>query len=92
MCIDLRPLNQRIHKQKAPFPIEDQVNSLQGKEVFTVLDLKDGFHQIDVHPDDIKYFAFAIPDGQFKYVRLYPSDTRILQPNFKKEFLRFFNC
>lgn len=27
MCVDLRPLNQRIHPQKYPFPIiEDQIN------------------------------------------------------------------
>ncbi|KMQ89167.1 hypothetical protein RF55_11226 [Lasius niger] len=28
--------------------------------------LKDGFHQIKVHPDHTKYFAFATPDGQFE--------------------------
>lgn len=32
--------------------------------------MKDGFHQIKVHPEDIKYFAFATPDGQYKYTRL----------------------
>lgn len=34
------------------------------------MDLKDGFHQIKVHPDDTKYFAFVTPDGQFEYTRL----------------------
>jgi len=38
--------------------------------VFTLLDLKDGFHQIKVEDDSIKYFSFATPDGQFEYLYL----------------------
>lgn len=32
--------------------------------------MKDDFHQIEVHPDHTKYFAFATPDGQYEYTRL----------------------
>lgn len=32
--------------------------------------MKDGFHQIKVHPDSTKYFSFATPDGQYEYTRL----------------------
>lgn len=68
LCVDLRPLNSRVAKQKYPFPlIEDCLSRLCGKTVFTLLDLKDGFHQIRVHPDHTQYFAFATPDGQFEY-------------------------
>jgi len=64
MCVDLRPLNQRIFTQKYPFPlVEDQLN---GKRYYTKLDLRDGYHQIDIHPDDTKFFAFATPYGQFE--------------------------
>jgi len=71
LCVDLRPLNSRVIKQKFPFPlIEDCVASLGNKSVFTLLDLKDGFHQIKVHPNSTKYFAFATPDGQSEYQRL----------------------
>ncbi|XP_011699701.1 PREDICTED: uncharacterized protein K02A2.6-like, partial [Wasmannia auropunctata] len=71
MCVDLRPLNQRIYPQKYPFPIiEDQINQLQGKCVYSKLDLKDGFHQIDIHPEDTKYFAFSVPHGQFEYIKM----------------------
>ena len=71
LCVDLRPLNQRIIKQKFPFPnIEDCLSRLGDKRVFTLLDLKDGFHQIRVHPDYTKYFSFATPDGQYEYIRL----------------------
>jgi len=71
LCIDLRPLNSRVEKQKFPFPnIEDCLSRLAGRSVFTLLDLKDGFHQIKVNKDSTKYFAFATPDGQFEYKRL----------------------
>ncbi|XP_039303958.1 uncharacterized protein LOC120357509 [Solenopsis invicta] len=40
MCIDLRSLNQRVAPQKFPFPIiEDQVDQLYGKIIFSKLDL-----------------------------------------------------
>lgn len=71
LYIDLRSLNESVHKQKYPFPlIEDCLARLSNKSVFTLLDLKDGFHQIKVHPDHSKYFAFATPDGQFEFSRL----------------------
>jgi len=71
LCVDLRPLNQRVVKQKYPFPvIEDCLSRLANKSVFTLLDLKDGFHQIKVHNDSTKYFAFATPNRQFEYTRL----------------------
>lgn len=71
LCVDLRPLNDKIIKQRYPFPlIEDCLARLGDKSVFTSLDLKDGFHLIKIHPDFTRYFSFATPDGQFEYVRL----------------------
>lgn len=71
LCIDLRPLNSRVVKQKYPFPlIEDCISRLGDKSVFTLLDLKDGFHHIKIFPEHTKYFAFATPDGQFEFVKL----------------------
>jgi len=67
LCVNLRPLNSRIHKQKYPFPvIEDCLARLSNKSVFTLLDLKDSFHQIKVEDGSTKYFTFATP-GQYKY-------------------------
>lgn len=71
LCVDLRPLNSRIVKQKYPFPsIEDCLSRLSNKWIFALLDLKDGFYNIKLHPDITKYFSFATPDGQFEYTRL----------------------
>lgn len=58
-------------KQKFPFPlIEDCLARLGNKNIFTLLDLRDGFHQIKVAPSSTKFFAFATPDGQYEYTRL----------------------
>jgi len=71
LCIDLRPLNSRVIKQRYPFPlIEDCIARLGDKSVFTLLDLKDGFHHLKIYPEHTKYFAFATPDGQYEYLRL----------------------
>lgn len=72
LCVGLRSLNSRTVKQKYPFLIiEDCLTQLNDKSVFTLLDLKDGFHQIKIYPDHTKYFAFATPDGQYEFLRLH---------------------
>lgn len=65
LCADLWPLNERVLKQKYPFLIiEDCLSRISDKKIFTLLDLKDGFYNIKIHPDYTKFFAFATPDGQ----------------------------
>lgn len=92
----MRPLNDRVIKQRYPFPIiEDCLTRLSGKKIFTLIDLKDGFHNIKIHPDFTKFIAFATPDGQFEFKRLpfgfcdSPAEFQrrlihILQPLIKK--------
>lgn len=71
LCVDLRQLNDRVVKQRFPFPIiEDTLSRLEGKSVFTLIDLKDGFHQLKITPAHTKYFSFGTPDGQFEYLKL----------------------
>lgn len=88
LCIDLRPLNERVIKQKFPFLlIEDCLLRLGNKSVFTLLDLKHGFHQIKVHPDHTHFFAFATPDGQFEYTKL-PFGYSELPAEFQKRLVQ----
>lgn len=39
-------------------------------DVFTNIDLKPGFHQIRMHPDDIENTAFTTKYGQFEYTAM----------------------
>jgi len=50
--------------------IEEQIEALEGKRYFTSLDLKEGFHHVNVHKDSIKYTAFITPFGQFEYAKM----------------------
>jgi len=65
------------------------LDQLFGKRVFTKLDLRDGFHQIDIHPDDTKYFAFATPYGQYEYVKM-PFGYSEAPVEFQKRILQVF--
>ncbi|XP_025987306.1 uncharacterized protein LOC113003191 [Solenopsis invicta] len=85
LCVDLRPLSSRINKQKYPV-IEDCLARLFGKTVFTLLDLKDGFHQIRVCDEHTHYFAFATPDGQYEY-RFLPFGYSEAPAEFQKRIL-----
>lgn len=71
LCVDLRPLNARVVKQKYPFPVmEELFTRIADKSIRTLVDIKESFHAIKIHPDHTQYFAFATPDGQYEYTRL----------------------
>ncbi|XP_033333276.2 uncharacterized protein LOC117224434 [Megalopta genalis] len=71
MAIDYRALNRKTKLMKFPLPIiEDQIDQLFGKKVFTSLDLKSGFYQLPIHPDSIEKTAFVTPDGQWEFLRM----------------------
>lgn len=91
LCVDLRPLNSKIIKQKYLFPIiEDCLARLGNNKVFTLLDLRDSFHQIKVNPNSTKYFSFATPDGQFEYKKL-PFGYCEAPAEFQKRLIQILN-
>jgi len=89
--VDLRQLNSRIAKQKYPFPlIEECLTRINNKIIFSLLDLKDGFHQIKIHKDSTKYFSFGTPDGQFEYKTLPFGYCKALA-KFQKKIVQILN-
>lgn len=71
MCVDYRGLNKVTIRDNYLLPfIEDCIEYLEGKTIFTVLDLKSGFHHVKVHEDSIKYTAFVTPNRQYEYQRM----------------------
>ena len=68
MCIDYRVLNKAIVKDRFPLSrINDMFDRFQGAQVFSSLDLAQGYHQIWVTDDNVPKTAFRTPFGHFQW-------------------------
>ncbi|GBG76127.1 hypothetical protein CBR_g21875 [Chara braunii] len=69
LCIDYRKLNTQTVKNAGPLPrIDDLLERLGGAEYFSKLDLKSGYHQISIRPNDCYKSAFKTRYGHFEWV------------------------
>ena len=60
MCVDYRKLNKVLIGNSYPLPnIKDTLASMQGASVFSALDLKSGYYQLPVRPEDRCKTAFV---------------------------------
>lgn len=71
VVIDYRKLNDKTIDDKFPIPqIEDILDSLGKSVYFTTLDLKSGFHQIEMDPSHKAKTAFSTDQGHFEFTRM----------------------
>lgn len=64
-CVDYRGLNSITSKNVYPLPrIDDALDSLQGAQYFSSLDLRSG--QVPMHGIGKEKTAFIAPDGSFE--------------------------
>ncbi|GBG76409.1 hypothetical protein CBR_g22157 [Chara braunii] len=69
MCIDYRGLNAITIKNKEPLPrIDDLLERVQGCRYFCKIDLKSGYHQIAIRPEDQHKTAFQTRYGLYRFV------------------------
>ncbi|GBG77378.1 hypothetical protein CBR_g23709 [Chara braunii] len=69
MCIDYRGLNAITVKIVEPLPrIDDLLDRVQVCKYFSKIDLKFGYHQIEVHPDDQYKTAFRTRYGHYEFI------------------------
>ena len=69
MCVDYRPLNAVTVKNKYPLPrIDTLFDQLAGAKVFSKIDLRSGYHQIKIRPQDIPRTAFSTRYGLYEYL------------------------
>jgi hypothetical protein len=68
---DYRPLNVQTTPDRYTCPhIGDLTARLKGCSIFTKLDLRKGYHQVPVHPEDVEKTAVITPFGLYEYVRM----------------------
>lgn len=71
LCVDYRALNKKTIKDSYPMPvIEDQLDRLYGKTLFTSLDLASGYYQIPVQESSRHLTAFITSDGHYEFTRM----------------------
>ncbi|XP_061395568.1 uncharacterized protein LOC133331186 [Musca vetustissima] len=71
LCVDYRLLNSKTVKTPFPMPVlEEQFAQLAGNQIFTTLDMKMGYHQLEIEEASKKYTAFVTTDGHYEYNRM----------------------
>ena len=69
LCVDYCPLNEVTIKNKYPLPRIDLLfDQLARAKVFSKIDLRSGYHQIKIKPEDIPKMAFTTRYGLYKYL------------------------
>jgi hypothetical protein len=70
-CVDYRKLNERTVKESYPLPrLDSCLESLGGNKIFSTLDLRAGYWQTELDPNDAEKTAFITRSGQYKFTVL----------------------
>jgi len=71
MCVDFRALNKITERNMSGLPRMDELfDRILGAKIFSKLDLRSGYHQIRLHPDDTAKTAFNTRFGHFEFTVL----------------------
>ncbi|GBL80183.1 Retrovirus-related Pol polyprotein from transposon 412 [Araneus ventricosus] len=71
LCVDYRRLNKRILREHFPLPlISDILDMVGSTKIFGTLDLRNGFHHVDVAKDSQKYTVFVTHEGHYEFKKV----------------------
>ena len=72
MCVDYRSLNNRTVKDAYALPrTEEKFDVLKGSQYFSTIDMKSGYHQVEIEEEHKERTAFTVgPLGFYEYNRM----------------------
>ncbi|CAB4019152.1 Retrovirus-related Pol poly from transposon, partial [Paramuricea clavata] len=71
ICVDMRRVNTAVIRERYPIPtVEEILQDLTGACVFSKLDLRWEYHQIELDEQSRHYTTFATHTGLYRYKRL----------------------
>ena len=67
-CVDYRKVNCLTRKDAYPIPkIDETLDTFAGAKLFSTLDLRSGYWQVQVNPEHREKTAFCTPEGLFEF-------------------------
>ena len=67
-CVDYRRLNELTIQNRFPMPVMEEIlEELVGSYYFTKLDMRSGYHQVRMHPEDEYKTAFKTHQGHYQF-------------------------
>ena len=71
LCLDPRALNDVIKREHYRIStIQEIISDLAGKKVFSTLDLKDGYWQVELDEESFLLCTFNTPFGRYRFTRM----------------------
>ena len=71
LCLDPKDLNKAIKREHYKIPTMEEIAAeFTGKIVFSTLDLKDGYWQIQLDEDSSQLCTFNTPFGRYRFTRM----------------------
>nr|CAI5851788.1 unnamed protein product [Callosobruchus analis] len=71
LCVDMRRANMAILRENHPLPsMEHLLPKIRKAQYFSKLDIKNAFHQVELHPNSRHITTFITSKGLYRYKRL----------------------
>ncbi|XP_062568299.1 uncharacterized protein K02A2.6-like [Saccostrea cucullata] len=71
ICVDMRRVNTAVQRERYPIPtVDEMLEDMNGSTVFSKLDLRWGYHQIELDEESREITTFVTHEGLYRYKRL----------------------